>query len=112
MEEKIKNVKEILQKYEQEHLLSNFDKLNEEKKDELLKQILQIDFEQMKKLYEGVGKTVEDINVKIEPISYVEKETIEENKKQEYFEKGANVLKANKLAVVTMAGGQGTRLRT
>ena len=89
MEEKIKNVKELLQKYEQEHLLSNFDKLNE-----------------------GVGKTIEDINVKIEPISYVEKETIEENKKKEYFEKGANVLKANKLAVVTMAGGQGTRLRT
>ncbi|MGN1301698.1 MAG: hypothetical protein ACI4U9_04155 [Clostridia bacterium] len=111
MEEKIKNVKEILQKYGQEHLLSNFDKLSEEKKEELLEQILQIDFEQMKKLYEGVGKTVEDTNVKIEPISYVEKETIEESKKQEYFEKGASALKANKLAVVTMAGGQGTRLR-
>lgn len=111
MEEKIKNVKEILQKYGQEYLLSNFDKLSEENKEELLEQIAKIDFEQMKTLYESVDKTVEDTNVKIEPISYVEKADIEENKKQEYFEKGASALKANKLAVVTMAGGQGTRLR-
>lgn len=111
MEEKIKNVKEILQKYGQEHLLLNFDNLNEEKKQELLEQILQIDFEQMKKLYESVGKNEENKEVKIEPISYVEKAKIEENKKQDYFEKGAKALRENKLAVVTMAGGQGTRLR-
>ena len=110
MEEKIKKVKEILQKYEQEHLLANFDNLNEEKKEELLEQILQIDFEQMKKLYESVGKNREDANVTIEPISYLEKSTIEENKKQEYLEKGVDALKQGKLAVVTMAGGQGTRL--
>ena len=110
MEEKIKQVKEILQKYEQEHLLSNYDNLNEEKKEELLNEILQIDFEQMNNLYESVGKNTEDANVKIEPISYVEKATIEENKKQAYFENGAEAIKQNKLAIVTMAGGQGTRL--
>ena len=110
MEEKIKNVKELLQKYKQEHLLSNYNNLDEQKKEELLDQILQIDFEQMKKLYESVGKVVEETNVKIEPISYIEKTTIEANKKQDCFEKGAKVLKENKLAVVTMAGGQGTRL--
>lgn len=110
MEEKLKKVKELLHKYEQGQLLANFDNLAEEKKEELLEQILQIDFEQMKKLYESVGKNTENSSVKIEPISYVEKETIEENKKQEYFENGANAIKQGKLAVVTMAGGQGTRL--
>ena len=110
MEEKIKQVKEILQKYEQEHLLLNYDNLSEEKKEELLNQILQIDFEQMNKLYESVGKSTQDVNVKIEPISYIEKDTIEENIKQKYFEKGAKALQEGKLAVVTMAGGQGTRL--
>lgn len=112
MEKKLNQVKEILKKYKQEHLLLNFEKLSEEKKEELLEQILQIDFEQMKKLYESVGKTNEDSSVKIDPILYVEKSTIEESKKQKYFEIGANTLKENKLAVVTMAGGQGTRLRT
>lgn len=110
MEEKIKNVKEILQKYGQEHLLSNFENLNEQKKEELLEQIMQINFEQMKNLYESVEKTREDSNVKIESISYVEKANIEKEKLQEYFDKGARILQKNKLAIVTMAGGQGTRL--
>lgn len=110
MKEKIKQVEAILQKYEQEHLLLNFENLKDGKKEELLEQILQIDFEQMKKLYESVGKSIEDASVKIEPISYVEKSSIEESMKKEYFEKGASALKSNKLAVVTMAGGQGTRL--
>lgn len=111
MEENLKNVKDILQKYGQEQLLSNYDKLNEEKKEELLKQILQIDFEQIEKLYESVGKVSEDTHMKIEPISYMEKKTINKEEKEKYFEIGANALKNNKLAVVTMAGGQGTRLR-
>ena len=110
MEEKIKKVKEILQKYEQEHLLVNFDNLSEEKKEELLEQILQINFKQMKELYESVGKNTEDSDIAIEPISYVEKATIEEKQKQEFFENGEEELKKGKLAVVTMAGGQGTRL--
>ncbi len=112
MKEKIKNVREILQKYEQEHLLSNFDNLDEEKKEELLEQILQINFEQMRKLYERIGENIENLDVKIEPISYVDKTNIEKNKKEGYFENGAKVLAEGKLAVVTMAGGQGTRLRT
>lgn len=112
MEEKIKEVKEILQKYGQEHLLSNFNNLNDQKKEEILEQILQIDFEQIKKLYANIGTKVENDETKIEPISYVEKATLEDSEKIKYFEKGAKIIEEGKLAVVTMAGGQGTRLRT
>ena len=63
MEEKIKNVKEILQKYGQEHLLSNFENLNEQKKEELLEQILQINFEQMIRIVEGLQSAVEKIPI-------------------------------------------------
>lgn len=108
MEEKLKKVKEILSKENQEHLLVNFNALNENQKEMLLDQILQIDFNQMKKLFESVGKTVENENVNIEAIPYFEKAKIEDSK---YFEKGAETIKKGKLAVVTMAGGQGTRLR-
>lgn len=109
MEEKFKKVKEILELENEKHLLANFNALNETQKEILLDQILQIDFKQMKKLYESVGRNVDNGNAKIEAISYVEKAKIEGSK---YFEKGAETVKNGKLAVVTMAGGQGTRLRT
>ncbi len=109
MEEKLKKVKEILSKENQEHLLANFDALDENQKEVLLDQIMQIDFKQMRNLYENVGKNVDSGNVKIEAIPYVEKEKIEG---QELFNKGSETVKNGKLAVVTMAGGQGTRLRT
>ena len=48
----------------------------------------------------------------IEPIDYIEKEKIAKDKKEEYLKKGIEEIKKGKLAVVTMAGGQGTRLRT
>ena len=108
MEEKLKKVKEILSKENQEHLLSKFDALDENQKEILLDQILQIDFNQMTKLFESVGKNVNNENLKIEAIPYFEKTKIEDSK---YFEKGAETIKKGKLAVVTMAGGQGTRLR-
>lgn len=109
MEEKLKKVKEILKRENQEQLLANFENLSEGKKEILLEQILQIDFHQMKELYENVGKNIAKESDKIEAIPYVEKDKIE---KSEYFNKGAEALKEGKLAVVTMAGGQGTRLRT
>ena len=109
MEKKLKNVKEILKKENQEHLLTNFETLNNNQKETLLNQILQIDFNQMRELFNNVGKNLENGNAKIEAIPYVEKAKIEG---QEYFNKGAEKIKQGKLAVVTMAGGQGTRLRT
>ena len=107
MEEKLEKVKQILAEENQEQLLANFDTLDDTKKETLLDQILQIDFKQMKNLYNNVGKNLENNDVKIEAIPYVEKAKIDGN---EYFEEGAQTVKNGKLAIVTMAGGQGTRL--
>ena len=85
MEEKIKNLKVNLEKYGQEHLLSNIDILDEQKKEELLEQIKNIDFEQIKTLYAKVEANNEKNEIKIEPISYVEKNTIEDSEKQKYL---------------------------
>ena len=52
MEEKLAEVQKILKEYNQEQLLRCYDKLIEAKKEELLDQILKIDFENMKELYE------------------------------------------------------------
>ena len=109
MEEKLKKVKEILEKENQEQLLVNYDSLNDNQKEILLDQILEINFKQMKELYNSVNNIKGTKNTKIEAIPYIEKDKITDKK---YFEKGAEILKSGKVAVVTMAGGQGTRLRT
>jgi UDP-N-acetylglucosamine pyrophosphorylase len=109
LEEKYQKIKNILKKYNQEHLILKYEKLNSQKKEQLLKQILEIDFEQIIKLYK---KTQENniIKEEIKPIPYIEKAKLKEQEKQEYVDIGKKILKENQYAVVTLAGGQGTRL--
>ena len=108
--EKYEIAKSILEKYNQEHLLLQYENLKDEKKEYLLKQIVNIDFEQINKLYEDTKKEIEFKEQKIEPISYIEKEELSNEEKERYLKIGADEIKNGKLAVVTMAGGQGTRL--
>lgn len=112
MERKFKQAQEIVSKYHQEHLLKFYDKLEDVKdvkKEELLNQILETDFELLNKLYENINveKTSED---KITPIPYVDKAKLTEEELEQYRKKGEEAIKNNKYAIVTMAGGQGTRL--
>ena len=58
MEEKLKKVKELLKKYNQEHLLSAYDEFDDIQKESLLDQILDIDFEQMEKLYQKTSQEI------------------------------------------------------
>ncbi len=110
MEERLKKVKELLKKYNQEHLLINYDKLDDAKKEELLGQIENIDFDLMNELYENAKKPVDLGKVTIEPIEHVDKSKLTVSEKEMYTKKGIEAIKYNKFAVVTMAGGQGTRL--
>lgn len=112
MNGKYEQAKEKLKQYKQEHLLIWYDKLIEQKREELIDQILNIDFEQIKDLYNETQRKKDFKDCKIEPLSYIDKEklTIEETKS--YETDGIDVIKNGKYAVVTMAGGQGTRLRT
>ena len=104
------NAKQILKKYNQEHLLICYDKLSTEDKEELIKQILNINFEQILELYEKTKQKINFKDSKIEPISYIDKSKLETKQKEELEEQGIQIIKQGKYAVVTMAGGQGTRL--
>ena len=110
MEEKFSKAKKILEEYNQEHLLSQYEKLDNEKKEILLNQIINIDFEQINKLYAQTKEEIKTGSDKIEPISYIEKEKLSSEEKEKYLKIGADEIRKGKLAVVTMAGGQGTRL--
>ena len=110
MEEKYLAAEEVLKKYGQEHLLSQYDKLSDEKKSQLLDDILTLDFAQIEELYKRINQKVDFTNSKIEPIGYTDKSTMSEKELKYYEDIGLKEIKSGKLAVVTMAGGQGTRL--
>ena len=110
MEEKYEAALNSLKKYGQEHILNNYESLSQENKEKLLNQILTIDLNQIKDLYESTKKEISFANDKIEPIEYVDKSALSEEELKKYTELGENAIRAGKYAVVTMAGGQGTRL--
>lgn len=101
---------ELLKKYNQTHLLNHYSSLSDDEKQELLSQINLIDFNMMKDLYTLSISNASNVNDtdKIEPISYVDSAEYKDN--EHYLNLGKKVLEKNGLAVVTMAGGQGTRL--
>ncbi|MCI9087665.1 MAG: UDPGP type 1 family protein [Clostridia bacterium] len=110
MEEKLLAAKQMLQKYGQEHLLNSFNSLSKEKQSKLLDEILTTNFKQMQELYETTKLKADFHNVKLEPIAHVTKSEISAEELEKYTSLGENAIKSGKLAVVTMAGGQGTRL--
>ena len=110
MDDKLRTAKEILKKYNQEHLLYFYDELSEEEKNILINQILNIDFEKIINLYLN-SKKVEDLSkVEILPLPHIEKDKLSEKEINYYTQIGEAVIKNNQVAIVTMAGGQGTRL--
>lgn len=108
--DKIQDIIELLRVYNQEHIINLINKLNEEKKKDLIEQIKQIDFHQLKELYDNTKKEIVIKENKIEPLPYMDKNKLSKIQKEEFENLGEQILKNGQYAVVTMAGGQGTRL--
>ena len=109
MEHNIEEIRHTLRKYNQEHLLNFYNNLDENKQNKLLEQIENIDFELIRSLYSKTKDGIKNEEANIEPIDFIDKYKL--NADYKYYEEiGEKAIKAGKLAVVTMAGGQGTRL--
>ena len=108
--EDFENIERKIRRYGQEHLLDYYEKLPEgELKEKFEKQLENIDFELIDSLYRNTTKEVKNDDVTIEPIEYWDKERL--GGKYDFYEEiGIEAIKKGKLAAVTMAGGQGTRL--
>jgi len=100
----------ILEKYEQKHILDYLSILSEEEKEKLEEQLLSIDFDLLKELYQQTKRDVYIDKTKIEHIPYVDKQKLSEKEKNKLEQIGEEIIKSGKVAVVTLAGGQGTRL--
>lgn len=108
--EKTQETIELLKTYNQEHIIKLMEKMTEEEKNNLIEQINNIDFHQVIELYDNAKKTIEIKENKIEAIKYLDKNKLSSSKKEELDILGEAIIATGKYAVVTMAGGQGTRL--
>jgi len=98
-----------LKKYGQEHLLSRYEYLDADKKTIIMNQIKNIDFDQVIDLFNVTSKS-KTIDEQITNIDYVDKAKLSNEEYNKYYTIGEKTIKEGKYAVVTMAGGQGTRL--
>ena len=108
--DRVEETKKLLKKYNQNHIIKLLDELDEEKKESLIEQINNIDFHQMSELYANTKKEVEIKENKIESIKYLDKAKLSKDEKEKFDSLGENTIENGQYAVVTMAGGQGTRL--
>lgn len=99
-----------LQKYGQEQVLNRYKYLSDEKKERLINQIKNIDFDQIRELFDITHKSVKKIDGEISSINFVDKSKLSKDEYEKYYNIGSKIIKDGKYAVVTMAGGQGTRL--
>jgi len=98
-----------LKNYNQEHLLKRYEYLEDDKKSKLIEQIKNIDFEQANELF-NVTKKSKEIEGQVTSIDYVDKSKLSKEEYEKYYKVGEQQIEEGKYAVVTMAGGQGTRL--
>ncbi|MBE7089096.1 MAG: UDPGP type 1 family protein [Clostridiales bacterium] len=100
------SAKDLLNKYEQSHLLQYYEELSIDDKSYLLSQIEGLDFSVAQGLN---GKREEQNDGEYSPINAVSLNDIKELR-QRYFSLGIDQIKSGKVAAVLLAGGQGTRL--
>ena len=108
--DKFQKAIDTLKEYNQEHIIKFLEKMDEEKRINLINQIETIDFQQIMELYNNTKKEIEFKESKIEPLKYLDKAKLTEKQKERFDKLGENAIKEGQYAVVTMAGGQGTRL--
>ena len=103
-------IEQILKKYNQTNLINMMDKFSEEENNKIINQLQIIDLSKITELYNKT-KQRNDVNSKnITHISYVDKAKLTSKETEEYRKAGEDIIKSGAYAVVTMAGGQGTRL--
>ena len=108
-------IKDKLTQAGQEHILTFIDELTPSQKEQLLLQIDQIDFTELNELIEKYVKNRPEIKIpnNISPAPYFPESPENQTQKQLYSDaekRGKELLYAGKVAALTVAGGQGSRL--
>ena len=105
-----KNALKKLKKYNQQEIIDLIEILSEEEKEKLYKQILNLNFKKIDLLYNELTKKEKVSTENIEPIKSLNKDKLQKEELEKYNMLGEKIIKDNRYALVTMSGGQGTRL--
>ena len=107
---KEENLIENLKIYGQTRTLKILENVDKETRKKIIEELHDIYFIQFKELYNNIKEEAE-VNVgELKPIKSLNPDKITKEEKEMYENVGADILRNNKFAVVTMSGGQGTRL--
>ncbi|CAH0552743.1 unnamed protein product [Brassicogethes aeneus] len=117
MQPNLAQVKKKLEECEQSHLLKFWEDLDSKDQDEFLKELNEIPLKNINSIYKKAVKTlnndVKQLNKCIAPIPrdqiQVAKD-VTEKLLEKYLEPAYEAISKNKVAVILLAGGQGTRL--
>ena len=96
MDKELEEAKVILKKYGQEHLLNRYQYLDDEKKEKIIKQIKNIDFDQVIDLFNITTKSVKKLDGEITNIEYVDKSKLSEEEYNKYYEIGKKRIEEGK----------------
>ena len=107
---KDENVIENLKKYNQTRTLKILENVDETIKNKIIEQLKDINFTQLKELYNNIKEEAEVDVGELKPIKSLNPDKISKKERETYEEIGADVVRNKKFAVATMSGGQGTRL--
>ena len=107
---KDENVIENLKKYNQTRTLKILENVDETIKNKIIEQLKDINFTQLKELYNNIKEEAEVDVGELKPIKSLNPDKISKKERETYEEIGADVVRNKKFEVATMSGGQGTRL--
>jgi len=99
-----------LKVYEQQEIIDLLNILSNEEKEKIYNQAINLDFEQIEKLYNELSKKEKVGTDNIKPIIALNKDKLSNEELNKYNLLGEEVIRNNQYALVTMSGGQGTRL--
>jgi UDP-N-acetylglucosamine/UDP-N-acetylgalactosamine diphosphorylase len=113
MQDALSSLKAIVQPFAQSHLLQFWDRLSLDEQEQLANQIRSIDFEQLANLFAGSEKNVDwnELARRAQPPDAIRlQDPASRYSIQDAMECGEHALRAGKVGMVLVAGGQGTRL--
>ncbi len=99
-----------LKEYAQQEIIELLNILSDEEKEKIYNQVINLDFKQIDNLYNELSKKEKIGTENIEAIIALNKEKLSSEKLNKYNLLGEEIIKNNQYALVTMSGGQGTRL--